>query len=431
MKTTTPLTVWSSGKKFLFRYLFIFFGLIIFPFPLNVIPGISKLMQYYSQIWTALINVAGKTFFGITEPLADKITGSGDKLYDWLWYFCVIVLTVIIGTLFSVLDRKRMNYERLKSWFLLFLTYYLAYVLLSYGIIKLFYLQFGPPNLERLFQTFGQASPMRLVWTFMGYSETYTVFSGASETLAGVLLLFRRTRMLGALIAVGVMLNVFMLNMSYDVPVKLFSFQLMIIGIYLAAQERSRILAFFVLNKPVAAREDRPLLRSKRGKYILWGVQALFAGFIIYNDISNSFSSQERYGKNREKSPLYGVYNVDMFIRNKDTLPPLTTDTTRWKRVLFDYTTFTSVMLMDDNVKRYDSEIDTLAETIIFAPRGDTITKYKFKYFRTGKDFRMEGIVKEDTLNITMTYYDLKNFGLLNRGFHWINEVPYNRYNYD
>ena len=431
MNTTTASTSWSFGKKLRFRYIFVFFGLIIFPFPLNLIPGIENITKYYDQLWTAMINVSGKTFFGLEEPLTATITGSGDKLYDWLWYFSAIVLTLLIGTLFSVLDRKRLNYARLKSWLLLFLTYYLAYILLVYGIIKLFYLQFVPPNLERLFQTFGQASPMRLVWTFMGSSETYTVFSGASETLAGLLLFFRRTRTLGALLAVGVMLNVFMLNMSYDVPVKLFSFQLIVIGSYIAAQEWKQILNFFVLNKPVPTRKDLPLLKSKRGNYILWGIQALLAGYIIYYQINDSLSMQKQYGKKREKSVLYGVYNVDTFIRNTDTLPPMLTDTLRWKRILFDYPNFTSIILMDDNVKRYDSKIDTLKKTIVFAPRRDTITKYKFKYFQNGKDLLMEGVIQGDTLQITTNHYDLSRFGLLNRGFNWINEVPYNRYNYD
>ena len=128
---------------------------------------------------------------------------------------------------------------------------------------------------------------------------------------------------------------------------------------------------------------------------------------------------------------LYGIYNVDTFVRNNDTVPAMLTDTIRWKRVLFDYPNFASVMLMNDKVKRYDTTIDTLEKTIVFAPRGDTVTKHEIKYFQTGKDLRMEGIIEDDTLNVSTIYYDLSNFGLLNRGFHWINEVPYNRYNYD
>src|SRR4030095_1955546 len=37
----------------------------------------------------------------------------------------------------------------------------------------------------------------------------------------------------------------------------------------------------------------------------------------------------------RERPPLFGIYQVDRFVRNGDTIPPLKTDSTRWERVVF------------------------------------------------------------------------------------------------
>ena len=430
MENTSPLTTWPIGEKIIFRFLFVFFTLAIFPFPIDMIPGTEKVSELIVAAWEFPINFAAKTFFGIEEPITHSFTGSGDKLYDWMWYFCILVLAFLIAGFWSVLDRKRNSYEKLNAWFLLFITYYLAYCLLLYGVIKLFYLQFIPPNLERLLQDFGQASPMRLMWTFMGASKTYTVFAGFSETLAGVLLLFRRTRTLGALMAIGVMLNVFMMNMSYDIPVKLFSFQLMIMGAYIAAQDWKRLYAFFILNKTAPAYKDYPLARSRRGKIILLAFQLLFVGYVVYSQIDGGLEGRKMYGEKREKSALYGVYNVETFTHNMDTLPPLLTDTIRWRKLLFDYPDFSSVVLMNEHVKRYNTEIDTLAQTIIFSERGDTINKYTFNYTLTDSLMTLNGILKEDTLNIDLEHYSLDNFGLLNRGFNWVNEVPYNRYNY-
>ncbi len=430
--TLTPAEAqWTRSQLISFRYLFVFFSLIIFPFPLSLIPGSDVIFDVYTEGWTALINLAETTFFGVAEEIKLQFTGSGDKLYDWLWYFCVLVLTVVIGTVFTILDRKRQSYERLAGWFLLVVTYYLAYYMLTYGIIKLFYLQFGAPNLERLHQTFGQASPMRLLWTFMGFSKSYTVFAGFCETVAGLLLLFRRTRTLGALTTMGVMLNVFLLNMSYDVPVKLFSFQLMLIGAYLAHLDRERVLNLFLYNKTAEPIDERPLVASKNGKYIVLGVQVLFAGYVIFNLVTSSMENRERYGEARAKSALYGVYNVQEFIVNGDTLPPLITDSTRWRRLLFDYASFASVIMMDDKVTRYDTEIDTVAQTILFSPRGDTINQYPFDYDRTATMLSLDGVLAGDTLSVSAEHYPLSKFGLLNRGFNWVNEVPYNRYNYD
>ena len=431
MEASFSQPIWSTRRKIFFRYIFIFFSVIVLPFPLDLIPGLDFLTSYYNQFWTSAINFAAKTIFHIEETLTLKATGSGDRLYDWLWYFCLIMVTILIGSVFSILDRSRSNYNRLNGWFILILSYYLAYILLVYGIIKLFYLQFGPPNLERLFQTFGQASPMRLLWTFMGFSETYTIFSGLCETIAGILLLIGRTRTLGALLSIGVMLNVFMLNMSYDVPVKLFSFQLLLIGTYLASLDGRRLMSFFVLNQPTPARPTQPLSHTRRGKYILFGIKLLFITYVIYSQVDGALRAQKQYGSKREKSVMYGVYNVATFIRNNDTVPPLTSDVKRWQRVLFDYPTFASVMMMNDSVTRYTSKIDTINQTMSFSPQGDTINEYLFTYTEDGANLQMDGILEKDTLRVNMRHYDLTNFGLLNRGFHWINEVPYNRYNYD
>lgn len=426
-----PPTPWSFGRKLAFRFFFVFFGLFVFPFPLNVIPGISAISQPYGQFWTWLIKLVGKNILGIQQELALTFTGSGDKLYDWVQYFTILLLAVLATIIWTALDRNRVSYKKLNRWFLLFLTYYLAYYMFVYGIIKLFYLQFGPPNLERLFQDLGQISPMRLLWTFMGFSGPYTMFSGACETLAGLLLVFRRTRTLGGLVAFGVMLNVFMLNMSYDVPVKLFSFQLMIMGLFIALQDFRRLFNFFILNKTVPSADHGSIFTTRTGKIIIISAQALLVGFFIINMATSSNRNRKVYGVEREKSPLYGVYNVETFVLNKDTLPPMLTDSVRWRRLLIDYPGFVSVIKMDEKLQRYNTELDTTARQYIFTIGQDTTNKYVMNYEKIGQDLKMNGIIQQDTLQIDMKFYDLKNFGLLNRGFNWINEVPYNRYNYD
>lgn len=416
---------WSSGEKLLFRFIFVFFGLIIFPFPLNTIPGVSGVIE---QIWAVLVSWVGSSVLDIRHDFSLKATGSGDKLFDWVYYLIVLVLALVSAVVWSVADRRRANYERLQKWFLLFLTYYVAYIMFIYGIIKIFYLQFMPPNLERLFHTFGQSSPMHLMWTFMGFSQTYTVFAGACETTAGIFLLFRRTRTLGGLVTFGVMLNVFMLNMSYDIPVKLFSFQLMIMGLYIALLDYKRLFNVFLLNKPAPAYTAQPVFNDKKRHYVVIGLQILLGGYFIISQIMGSMEGRKQYGIGRAKSPLYGIYDVETFVRNNDTLPPLTTYSTRWKHLLMDYPNSTSVIMMDGSIRRYQSEIDTAAQTIVIDASPN---KYVLKYEQDEEDMLIAGELMGDSLRVELENYPLENFGLLNRGFHWVNEVPYNRYNYE
>ncbi|MEM6631943.1 MAG: hypothetical protein AAF694_19860 [Bacteroidota bacterium] len=427
MNTQSP---WSLFQKFGFRFIFLFWSLYIFPFPINVIPGIDSLLQPYYDLWSFLIRVLGNEVLHIEHDFSQKFTGSGDMLYDWIQNLGMFILALGAALIWSLLDRKRPSYRQVFSLFVMILAYYLAYMMLVYGIIKLFYLQFRPPNMERLFQTFGQASPMRLLWTFMGFSKSYTVFAGASETVAGLLLLFRRTRVLGGWVAFGVMLNVFVLNMSYDVPVKLFSFQLMLMGLFIGMTDFQRLKQFFITNTPVGPATYPPYVKGKIGQRIILGVQVLVVGFILYTQVSRSIDSRKQYGENRSKPPLYGAYEVAQFVRNQDTLAPLLTDTFRWRYLLIDYPNFITVLKVDERMERFTSEIDTVAKTIQLNRRQDTLNKYILNYSQQNQHLVLKGQLEADTLDISLNLIPVDSFALLNRGFRWVNEVPYNRYNY-
>jgi hypothetical protein len=90
--------------------------------------------------------------------------------------------------------------------------------------------------------------PMGLLWKFMGYSTAYTFFGGCAELLPAIFLLFRRTALLGSLLAFAVMLNVVMLNFCYDVPVKLYSLNLLLLSMFLVLPDTSRLFDIFVFN---------------------------------------------------------------------------------------------------------------------------------------------------------------------------------------
>src|ERR1044071_6897724 len=108
----------------------------------------------------------------------------------------------------------------------------------------------------------GGTSPMRLMWAFMGYSLPYTVFAGLAEVTGGVLLLWRRTATLGALVVAIVMTNVVLMNLCYDVPVKLFSTLLLVFAIAIGLPDARRLLGA-VLGR--AAAELPPRARMTPG----------------------------------------------------------------------------------------------------------------------------------------------------------------------
>src|SRR5580700_3868944 len=134
-----------------------------------------------------------------------------------------------------------------------------ACVLFSYGTDKVFPLQFGRVSLVRLSQRVGDLDLFNLLWMFMAGSTAYTIFSGALEILAGLVLLIPRFETLGALLAMGVMTNVLVLNMTYDVPVKLFAAHLLLCAIFLAVCNGRRIAGVLLSDRAIEARVQVPL----------------------------------------------------------------------------------------------------------------------------------------------------------------------------
>ena len=124
-------------------------------------------------------------------------------------------------------------------------------------------MQFQVPDVTRLIAPYGDFSPMGVLWAFVGASPAYTMFTGIVEVVGGALLLFRRTATLGAIVSAGALLNVFVLNMCYDVPVKLYSFNLLLMSVFLISPDMSRIANVLVLNRPTQPRSSSGIVFRK------------------------------------------------------------------------------------------------------------------------------------------------------------------------
>src|SRR6185503_1038008 len=140
-------------------------------------------------------------------------------------------------------------------------------------------LQMPFPALSQLATPLGDLLPMRLSWLFIGYSTPYQIFSGAMETVAGLLLLNRRTVTAGLFAATGAFLNVVMINLSYDVPVKLYSMHLLFASLFLLALDSPRLVNFLVLNRTTSATAAYELTYANGWQR--WGARAVKV-FILY-----------------------------------------------------------------------------------------------------------------------------------------------------
>ncbi|HWW61910.1 MAG TPA: hypothetical protein VN181_11125, partial [Thermoanaerobaculia bacterium] len=185
-----------------FRFVFCYFVLYDFPSPLDAVPDIGPFAQLVTDAWARLVQPVAEAVFGVAADVLPN--GSGDTTFNYVQIFVIAMLSAVVTVAWSFLDRNRPDYNRLAGWLRVYLRFVVGVAMISYGAFKVIKAQFPAASLDRLLEPYGDASPMGLLWTFMGASTLYNLFTGAGEMAGGLLLFARRTQLLGALITAAV-----------------------------------------------------------------------------------------------------------------------------------------------------------------------------------------------------------------------------------
>ncbi len=160
---------WSLTSRVAFRFCFAYFGLFclatqifgtLFPIPKVDVPDPGTLWPLRQITFWAAAHI-----FHIKLPLVYADSGSGDKTFDWVLAFCLLVFAALATVIWSVLDRRRENYVTLHKWFRLFIRFALASQLIVYGWDKVIPLQMPFPYLARFAASHSETS---LRWEFSG-----------------------------------------------------------------------------------------------------------------------------------------------------------------------------------------------------------------------------------------------------------------------
>lgn len=256
----------------------------------------------------------------------------------------------------------------------------------------------------------------------------YAIFSGAAEVLGGALLLALRTATLGAMVSAAVLTNVVALNLCYDVPVKLYSVNLLWMALFLLAADLRRVVNCLVLNRPAPAADlSGARFSGRRVRLAVLAFQALLIGAFVYDDLSGGWRYYSQFALHPARPPVYGLYDVESFRRNGQEVAPLLTDRSRWKRVIVTYPQSFGVRLMDDSPRAFASEYDAANSRLtLITPPGQQ--KSVFQHSKPDPDHLvLAGTLQGEQLVVGLRKVDPQQFLLVNRGFHWINERPFNR----
>jgi hypothetical protein len=419
------------------RYAFTYLALQFFPAPLTTImPGIGDWVEQWirTTIWLPIVRVIATQWLHTPGEVISVQTGSGDTLFDYVRTLLCLVLAVVIVALWSFFFRRRLDNVMVAAIFRLWLRYTLAAYMLTYGAVKVFNLQFGALNPVTLMKTYGESSPMNLLWTFMSFSPAYTVFSGLMEVIPGTLLLFRRTYWVGAWLTVGVMANVVMLNFCYDVPVKILSSHLLVLALLIALPNAYRLLKIMhIVSDEVASEEGNPIARVRNSR-IRPMAKSLFVLGIVGANALMMLQHLAANGEKPDSLAIAGTYVVDSYVRDGAEIPPLLHDNGQphyLSVVSAGDAMFVAISMMSGEKHFFAAQFDRDNHRVKLEERGNPSAsprKYSWQWSDGEHGLEtIEGPFQGAAIAAKIRKVENDDFPLVSRGFHWVNEVPFNR----
>ena len=224
------------------------------------------------------------------------------------------------------------------------------------------------------------------------------------------------------------MTQVFMLNMTYDVPVKVFSFHLLLLSMFLFAPEARRMAAFLWGDRSAGPSAQSELFWGRRANRIATVAQIVFGFWLVGLSAHIGFTVWKTYGSGRTLPPLYGIWNVDEVLIDGHVQLPLLTDSGRWQRLIVDSLPRINVQRMDDTFARYEAGINMKDKTITLSKSSDPSWRATLAFDpMAGDRMSLHGDMDKHRVHMQLHLVDRNRFLLVNRGFHWIQEVPFNR----
>ncbi|WP_067568035.1 hypothetical protein [Nocardia acidivorans] len=124
-------------------------------------------------------------------------------------------------------------------------------------------------------------------------------------------------------------------------------------------------------------------------------------------------------------SELFGVWNVTEVTRDGQSVPPLLTDETRWRRVIFDNPQYAECQSMNDSLTLVLTEYDTGAHHLTMSAPTGTDPRATSTYERPAQDrLILTGELDGHPVTMTLTLVDADRMPVRQGGLHLIQDEP-------
>lgn len=326
----------------------------------------------------------------------------------------LLLFSLILAFISRLKQLKKLQWHKIENVIRLIASYYLGWVLLKYGLDKLFKCQFYLPEPNILYSRVGDLDKDILFWSTMGSSYSYNIFMGISEIIPGIFLFFGKTRKLGLLLALGVLLNVVAINFSFDISVKLFSGFLLFIAFYLIGPFAVNLWRFLSNQKLVSTQSSIDTF-TKLTKTFHWG-NLVLVSIILIESMLVYVKNQNFNDDKFDRSLFHGAYEVEQFIQGKDTL---ISDKNVLKNLFFHRDSYLIFQFKNEEMVDFKMDIDPIKKTLTLFDDEQNKKIYSIEYNQLSKKMKLIHKGKYDLEIIHCTEKEWKKMPLIQPLFHW------------
>jgi uncharacterized membrane protein YphA (DoxX/SURF4 family) len=329
------VSFWFEEKKFLFRILFVYVLL-------NIIPLDKMFYEYLSTIKIGELNCRD-LFIISTYRHFSLIKNVDHESFKWgVLGYINLVLPFGVAAVIAFIWKKiqpQVPSVKLYYWMEVALRYRVGLGMIAWGFRKLLPSQMVLPTYTILNTPYGDIQAQKHYWQSVGIVPGYEVFLGFAEFIPGILLLHKRTAVLGAALAFVVMINVTLANHAYDGSVHIHSFSYAIWSFITLIPYLGSIIKVIVSNSSEKLNIYRPILTPSFNRvrlaiksFIVIVFVFLFFGLQVKDYIETPY----RLPKTPGVFELNGYYDVEKFVWNGEERSYNPLDSLRWQEAIFE-----------------------------------------------------------------------------------------------
>jgi hypothetical protein len=398
-------------QRFIFRTLTIYLALIFLLMSryletYNFFPYINK---PFDKIIALATHAFSAIFLGRQFPVSADFN-------DSYWTYAALAACLLLAATLAAIwiqAFKKTDELRVYAYSQLIARYYLAAIMLGYGVSKLLGDQFGRVDFDTLISPVGSLRPRALFWGFMGASRSYQIFGGALETLAGALMLFRRTTLVACLLTFALLANIFMLDLAYDVAVKARIVYFAVLTVFIMSPDLKKLFQFFILKTGVQLSDLQWVYTGGKNAWLKRGLKFLVITVILLVIVRKHIIVYPQY-HHAQNQGIAGIYKVQAFYLNGQ----LDGGSLSWSKIAINrYFPRFAIQTIDDSFAEYTFKADSVKGLIELYYAGKNLPVGSLRYSTSGDgSWQFEGRLKKDSIAFRSRKVNEKDI-LLQKGY--------------